>query len=490
MSKKLIPSLPLLALSILLVQAVSVYGRLAPEIPAFWMSNAEDSRLTIVTGGGFTSLEIDTTRVDAHGALQYGLSEQFSFSLIFPYRMETHLNDSKAGQRDLIAGLSYRHQLREHLWIGLSESVSVTSAFKTELEGFGDWGHPVPQYETRLHLGGRTLRSPLVHNLHFQLNTGVRTDAHLENTVLQWDGQFHLDFWKNRLRITTEFGQEMRTDNKDFTHQLGASFSAALPWNFRLGFGVVQTSYRDLTPFGAQFSLGWTHQKQPVVLRTRHRLLPALSTILDEKNRVPVFTLEPRESESESLADAGRLPFRPLDVAFLPVPGNSTDIVDDRFVESLSTEVSEDTLIHVLSHKKIQSAYENLRIMPDQTIDEQTLIQLASILDADVLVQSLDVNRSVVLDQKKFLLLRNSRLSAEFNSRVRVFIPGATGFLPLRAMTWTDVGPSNYMWRSADNLSRNPIHQASLEASLLERATKELRHDLFYHTEIVQEDPK
>jgi hypothetical protein len=474
-----------LALAALLFSAGTVAARLAPATADFWLYEADPARLTLTSGFNLTTLDTDSTRIEAHGALLYGLSESLSATVLFPYKSETYNELSKSGQEDLIFGLRYRQPFGEQLWFGFSETVSITTGFKEKLQGFDNWGHPVPRYESRLHLEGLSLPASDSHRMQVALSIGLRTDAHRANTVIQWDTKLQLDFWQKRLRVEGEFAQEMTTLDKEFEHQMRASFSGTLPWNLRLGLGFVQTTFHGRNPFGFSTFLTWSHQKQQRPTRVLHRLLPSLQSVLDRKNQIQINTMEPTLTDG-LLANAGRIPFQPLNLALVNMDGSS--LLASEFSLSLRQDLEADSLFALRPTEDVQRALNRLHLDPELELTYRQLQALSIALHADMLLIVHQVRHELDTEQASLILLRTKHLVGNLNARLELFEGASTSPRHRLHKNWTTKGKTHLSFRPADKLGRNSLEESRLVQDLVQEATTHLRYELLYTAEVIESE--
>jgi hypothetical protein len=122
------------------------------------------------------------------------------------------------------------------------------------------------------------------------------------------------------------------------------------------------------------------------MVRIQHRhLRDFLQRQLDEKNRVPSFTLEP--GTPTLLTDKGRLPFLPLRVALFPVEDTGGAPVSEALSRTLRQAIEADSSFSVIPEQDVRLALRTYRIPEGRMVEEAQLNELGRVLKADVILQ-------------------------------------------------------------------------------------------------------
>ena len=362
------------------------HGRVRLGDAPMFFQEAHKGRLLVEAQGKQFQIEADTARMESALRFDYGISERLAFQFSYPFLMESQGPLSKSGQGDLVAALHWQQILQRWpaLRIGLRQALVFPSGFRRELAGFDSFTSGRTQSETlvQLELGDApAAQAPLW----LALNGGLRTDNHLENTQALWGASVRFHLLKRRLFLECELAQEMSTANKETRYQFSAGGGIKLPFGFLLRLGAEERVLYDLDRFGMYAGLAWQHQP-PVLVRVRHRhLRDYLQTQLDEKNRVPGFTLEP--GTPSLLTETGRLPFLPLRVAILPLEEANGAPVAERLREHLRQSLEADTSLHVIDDQSVELALLTRRQPAGRLLPEESLDELGRALKADLILQ-------------------------------------------------------------------------------------------------------
>ena len=225
------------------------------------------------TGQGTSfAVEVDTSRTEMAMGFGYGLLPGLQVDFTFPFRNEVHGLETKAGQGDFLAALTWYRHCKRVAWLryGLRETVRFPSGFREELSGFESYSTGRTHAETlalvEIASGGNDPARPrflldahagLVMDVHLQ-NRHVLTGAALRYYILRF------------LMIETEFAQEMQQTTREVEYQFFAGGRLYLPWGFGLKFGMQQRFFEYYDRFGMYAGMSWSHTA-PVPIEVRHR---------------------------------------------------------------------------------------------------------------------------------------------------------------------------------------------------------------------------
>jgi hypothetical protein len=330
--------------------------------------------------------EADTLRQESAFGLRYGLTQRLVFEFSYPYLMESLGPLSKSGQGDLATALSYRHPLSNWpgMSLGLRQALIFPSGFRRELVGFDRFTGGRTQAETlvQLEFGDRPQD---LSTLWLAVNGGLRTDNHLENTKMLWGASIRYHLVQRWLFLESELAQEMATDTKEATYQFSAGLGVKLPWGFQVRLGAEERVIYELDRFGLYAALGWSRQPViPIRMRYRH-LHPGLQKRLDDKNKVPSFTLEP--GTPALLTESGRLPFLPLRVVLLPFVEADQAPVAVTLSQAFHRVIEADSSFQVVPPAEVE-AYLDFHRMASRDLTEETAInELGRSLKADLVLR-------------------------------------------------------------------------------------------------------
>lgn len=446
-------------------------------------------QIEFIGQGGQFAFEADTIRMESAAALRYGLLPRLGVQVVFPFISESHGDFSKAGQGDLLASLIYRHPLAP--WpgwsLGLVETVSFPSGFREELAGF-------PSYTAARTLS-ETLATVEISDsdetpfpFWLSVHGGLRTDNHRENTVLIWGASLRYDLFRRWAWLESEFDQEMRTDDKSAHFQFFAGGRASLPFGFSLRAGAEQYFFGDIDRFGFYGGLSWKWAPVvPVEIRRRH-LRPTLQRALDEKNRVPGFTLEP--GTPELLEAAGRLPFLPLTVAVLPFEEADGHRVAQELNERLRQTLDADSSLQVLDEALVLHACRELKLDSIKLPTPSQIDELGRRLDADFVlvgrVQQHDPTLRAGLDWAPLVV--RSRLGSRLEASAWLYETRRSGPGTRATIVSEQYGSAHWEWlhaeRGHDGLANDPRERnRQIEAVLLDWS-RSARDELFYEVSV------
>jgi hypothetical protein len=443
-------------------------------------------RQTLVEGqGSFYTQDVDTTRMEAAFSLRYGIRPNLDFSFAFPYASETQGLLSKSGQGDLVTALTLYGSFSSVEWLkwGLRETVSFPTGFREELSGFPAFTHDRAKSETLALLeiiGLNEGRQSFLVDLHL----GFDTDNHRQNTHLIWGIGFRKNLFKQIVFLESEFGQEMRTDNKFAEYQFFVGARTSLPFGLGLKLGVEQHILEHKDVFGIFASMYWSYRPRiPVEIRSRH-LRSSLQSVLDNKNKVPGFTLEP--GAPGVLEEEGRFPFLPLKIAVLPFEESSSFGIAEFLHDNCLNNFENDTLLSVIPHEDITQAMEISKLQPGKVLSAEDAQNLGLELNADFLVYGK-------------IIEHNPRVREGFS--LKPLFAHVHTENHLSAMTWLfqvknahieykgiieAVASSDKQWRlihadrgEYENLI-DPLKRHQLERENVERWTKQALDNLFY----------
>jgi hypothetical protein len=373
-----------LGLPLVLVLSAGARYRLSDR-PLFLDEMGAGEVLFDMQGKQFT-IQADTVRLESSVGLHYGISDRLSFEFNYPYLSESQGAFSKSGQGDLITALSYRHGLPRwpSLNWGVRQSLIFPSGFRRELIGFERFTTGRTQSETLVQLeAGDSPTRPA--DLWLGLHGGLRTDNHVEGTRLLWGASIRYHLLKRRLFIESELAQEMATGNKEATYQFSAGGGGRLPFGFQLRLGVEERVMYNLDRFGLYAGLSWSHQPAvPVRIMHRH-LRQGILERLNEKNKVPSFTLEP--GAPALLTEAGRLPFLPLRVAILPFDDAGMAPVAQALSAAFSQVVESDTSFQVVSRADLDRVLKINHLTIDQVSSDDIVNLVGRELQADLVLR-------------------------------------------------------------------------------------------------------
>lgn len=379
--------MPRIALALLFSSlALPVQGRVRLGDAPLFFQEARPGRLFLEAQGKQFQVEADTVRSESALRFEYGINKSLAFHFSYPFLMESQGPLSKSGQGDLVAALQWQAPLMRWpaLRVGARQALVFPSGFRRELAGFESFTSGRTQSETLAQLEyGDTASDPAP--LWLALNGGLRTDNHLENTQALWGASVRYHLFKRRAFLECELAQEMSTASKETRYQFSAGGGIRLPFGFLLRLGAEERVLYDLDRFGLYAGLAWQHQP-PVLVRVRHRhLRDYLQAQLDEKNKVPGFTLEP--GTPSLLTETGRLPFLPLRVAILPLEEAQGAPVASRLREHLRLSLEADTSLQVIDDQTVELALRTRKLPQGRMLPEETLDEIGRALGADLILQ-------------------------------------------------------------------------------------------------------
>lgn len=374
--------LMLLALS----QALPALARYRLGDSPLFLLEGRQGRLLLEAQGKQFTLEADTLRTESAVHLEYGLTNCLAFEFSYPFLMERQGEFSKSGQGDLVAALAYHQPLNPwpRLQLGARQAVIFPSGFRRELAGFDSFTAGRAQSETLVQLEyGDSPGDPVP--LWLALNGGLRTDNHREHTQALWGAAMRYHMFKRRAFVESELAQEMSTSSKEARYQFSAALGLRLPFGFELKVGAEERVLFNLDRFGLYAGLRWQHLP-PRLIRIQHlHLRDLLQRQLDEKNRVPSFTLEP--GTPALLVDKGRLPFLPLRVALLPMEESAGAPVAASLEQMLRQVIEADSSFQVIPQDQVVLALRTRRLSDSRMVNEDLLNEIGRYLKADVILQ-------------------------------------------------------------------------------------------------------
>lgn len=355
------------------------------DSPLF-LQETRKGRMILEAQGKQFAIQADTIRMESALQLEVGINDRLSFEFSYPFLMEEQGGLSKSGQGDLLAALSYHHPVPAwpFLQLGVRQALIFPSGFRRELAGFDSFTAGRTQSETLVQLefgDSPTEKSPLW----LSLNGGIRTDNHLENSQLLWGASMRYHLFKRWVFVESELAQEMSTATKEARYQFSAGAGLRLPFGFQFRVGAEERVLYDLDRFGLYAGLRWQHQP-PQLIRLQHRhLRDFLHRQLEEKNRVPSFTLEP--GTPALLTEAGRLPFLPLRVALLPVEDTGGAPVALALCDGLRQAIEADTSFQIIPADEVRRVLLTQHLDPERMVDEHRLNEIGRALYADLVLQ-------------------------------------------------------------------------------------------------------
>jgi len=464
-------------------------GRLRRLSEGLFLSDWRHRQVEFAGQGAQFAFDADTVRLESAAELRYGLLPRLGVAIAFPFISETRGDFAKAGQGDLLASLVYQQPLEAWpRWrIGLAETVSFPSGFREELAGFPAYTTRRSQSETLVNLElaeSDDDPQPFWLNLH----GGLRTDDHRENTVLIWGAALRYDLFRRWLWLESEFDQEMRTDDKSTATQFFIGGRGRLPFGFGLRVGAEQRFFGDLDRFGFYAGLSWRWAPTlPVEVRRRHLRAP-LQRALDEKNRVPGFTLEP--GTPELLQEAGRLAFLPLTVAVLPFEETDGHRLAARLEDRLRQTLEADSSLRILEPAQVQRVCRELKLDPAVAPSPEQVDELGRRLDADYVlygrIQRHDPTLRAGLDWSPLLV--RSRLGSRLEATAWLYDVQRAGPGSRAALVGEQYGEAHWVWLHAERghgeLADDPSERHRQVEAVLEDVSRQASDLLFYETSV------
>ena len=431
------------------------------------------------------SIQADTSRLESSLSLRYGLSEKLSFEFNYPFLMESQGAFSKSGQGDLMTALTFHQPLKSlpGLAWGLRQALVFPSGFRRELDGFESFTLGRTQSETlaQLELGDRPGEAA---RLWLSLNGGLRTDNHRQHTRALWGAAMRYHLLHRWFYLESELAQEMATGSKEASYQFSAGLGAKLPLGFRLRLGAEERVLYDLDRFGLYLGFSWSRQPTlPVRVRHRH-LREGLQQRLNEKNKVPSFTLEP--GTPELLSETGRLPFLPLRVAVLPFEEGGSAPVADELTRSFQQAIEADSSFQVIAAEEVRRVLEIQHLAAGQLADEGAANLVGRELRVDLVLRGRVQRFEPSLLQGPLFapFMANTRSGSLLDARVwlqEVDSPSPPQQASLQAQRF---GKSRLSWFPVTHghreLPRSAVERSQLTRQVLDSWCAQARETLLY----------
>lgn len=464
-------------------------ARLRRLSEGLFLRDWQHRQVEFVGQGAQFAVDADTMRVESTVALRYGLLPRLGVQVAFPFISEARGDFSKAGQGDLQATLAYIQPLAP--WpnwrLGLVETVSFPSGFREELAGFPAYTTARAMSETLVTLEvSDSDEAPIPFWLN--LEAGLRTDNHRENTVFVWGAALRYDLFHRWVWLESEFAQEMRTDDKSTDFQFFTGGRIHLPFNFLLRLGAEQRFFGSIDRFGLYGGLSWSWAPTlPVEIRRRH-LRPSLQRALDEKNRVPGFTLEP--GAPDLLQEAGRLPFLPLTVAILLFEEADGRRLADGLDQSLRQELEADSSLRILEADRVAFTCRELQLDVNRMPAPEQIDELGRRLEADFVlvgrIQRHDPALRVGLNWAPLLV--RSRLGSRLEASAWLYDVQRSGPGMRRTIVSEHFDRARWRWlhveRGHDDLADDPRERHRQIEAVLQDWSELARDEMFYETSI------
>ena len=441
-------------------------------------------KFTFTGQGTSFAIEVDTSRSEMAMGFGYGLLPGLQVDFAFPFRNEAQGLETKAGQGDFLAALTWYRHSKRFPWLryGLRETVRFPSGFREELAGFESYSTGRTHAETLalLELAGGGL-DPERPRFLLDVHGGLVMDVHVENRHALAGASLRY-YMLRFLMIETEFAQELRLSSRETQYQFFAGGRLNLPWGFGLKFGMQQRYFEYYDRFGMYAGLNWSHTTSiPVEVRRRH-YRPVIQTTLDRKN--PVTT--ELETFSEGEVREKEYEFKPLLVAVLPFVDTGAEPVATKLAHSCERAIVTDSSLVAVDYRAVDQALRELGLHEKKGLTRKEARMLGQHLGVEYVIWG-EVLRHEPVSKRSTsipLVLERSRMQNELDVMVNLLHVGEDRFEYRGSVSSLAEGEAQTHWLN-QGLGAREFRLASVERQRLltenlQQWSKLLMDELFY----------
>ncbi len=345
-----------------------------------FLVDLQAQRLELGGQGSYYSIDELSTRLETASGISYGLNESLHFTFSIPWYSEAFDQESKAGQGDFAASLTWhRPWFGSERWRwGLRETLRFPTGYREELEGFSSFTSGSTRSESLLLVELRERRFVIDGHLGFSL------DDRREEVRNIWGIGLRQELIGEWLMMEMEIGQELDLKNKDYDYQFYAGARSRLPFGITLKFGAEHRLFDGEDSFGVYGGLGWHFQPSIPVRVTHRHLRESMRATLERKNSTPSLSLEPGFGGAGD-ESAMNLPRQLIRVAVLPFADTGGHPVSQDLWERCLEHFESDSSLSVVPARDLERAMieEGVR---DRIPNEQEALRIADRLLADFVV--------------------------------------------------------------------------------------------------------